>query len=330
MDLAVVGLGAAEPTAPTRTGRREGAEIMHVLLAGASGVLGGPLIRHLIDAGHRVTGIARSPAAADVVRSRGAEPLIADAMDREALLAAVRGLEFDAILHELTALKRAPLRHSGMAATDRLRTEGSAHLLEAARETGAGRFVTQSIVLGYGYRDHGVTPLTEDAPFGELHGDAFDPHVEAMASAERQATRAPDLQGVALRYGLFYGADTAATVAMLRRRSLPIVRHGGELPFVHHEDAAAATVAALERGRPGGVYNVVDDTPATFSDLLTRTAEAAGAPRPPVFPWWLLSLVAPYAKVMYRGVSMRVSNALAGTELGWRPRHPSIAEGIAA
>lgn len=303
---------------------------MQVLLAGASGALGGPLVRQLIAAGHQLSGITRSSQGASRIAQLGGSPIVVDVMDRDALLRAVEGKTFQAVIHELTALKKAPARHSDMAQTNALRTQGTAHLLEAAQATGARRFLTQSIVFGYGYADHGTTPLTEDSPFGVPHGDAFDPHLAAMVSTEQQATHAEGIEGIALRYGLLYGADIDNVVAMLRKRMLPVVRNGGEIPFVHHEDAAAATVAALHHGRAGRAYNIVDDTPATFQQLVTGIAEHRHAPRPLVVPQWVLAVAAPYGKALFGGISMRVSNARAKNELSWEPKYPSISDGIQA
>ena len=298
---------------------------MKVLLAGASGTLGAPLIRQLVAAGHEVTGLSRT--GGDRMRQLGATPVLADVLNRDAVLAALDGLRFDAVINQLTALKKLPVQHRGMTATNTLRSVGTRHLLEAARATGAHRFLTQSIVFGYGFADHGTELLTEQAPFGVLTGTAFDPHVAAMLDTEQQAMTADGIDGIALRYGLFYGADTDRIVGMLRRRALPVARSGGELPFIHHEDAAAATVAALERGVGGQAYNLVDDLPATFRQLVTALADARHAPRPLVLPGWLLKVAAPYAGAVLGDVSMRVSNAKAKRELGWLPRYPTYFEG---
>ena len=303
---------------------------MRVLLAGASGMLGMPLLRRLLAAGHQVCGTSRSEGGADRIESQGGSSLRVDVLNREALLDAVRGRTFDAVIHELTSLKKAPLRHRDMRETNRLRDVGTRHLLEAAHETGAHRFLTQSIVFGYGYRDHGSGLLTEDSPFGAAEGNAFDEHLEAMVSTERQTSGAAGIEGIVLRYGLLYGADVDTVASMLRRRSLPVVRDGGEIPFIHHEDAAAATVAALERGGAGRVYNLVDDVPATFRDYAEAVAETHGVPRPLIVPEWVLSAAAPYGKALFSGISMRVSNARARHELGWSPRFPSVADGVAA
>jgi nucleoside-diphosphate-sugar epimerase len=239
----------------------------------------------------------------------------------------VKGRWADAVIHELTALRKPPTRHAGMALTDRLRTEGTTNLLAAAEELGAKRFLTQSIILGYGYRDHGPEPLTEDAPFGRPAGDRSDPHLAAMLSTEQQAFTAPE--GIALRYGLLYGGDAAQLRPLLARRGLPVAR-GGLLGWLHHEDAAAATVAALERGRPGQAYNLVDDLPATWREVYTEMARAFGAPPPRKVPRWLFRLAAPYVASFAVDTSMRVSNVKARTELGWRPLFPTYHDGIRA
>jgi nucleoside-diphosphate-sugar epimerase len=195
---------------------------------------------------------------------------------------------------------------------------------------GATRFLTQSIVFGYGYYDHGDTVLTEESPFGQPRGDAFDPHMEAMLSTEQQVFGAEGIDGISLRYGLLYGEDIDKVVGMLRKRALPMPKTGGLLPFVHHRDAATATVAALTSGRPGNAYNIVDDQPATFRQLVTAIAVARHAPRPLTLPAWLLRAVAPYGGVVLDGVSMRVSNAKARSELRWTLAYPSYRDGISA
>src|SRR5215813_4006058 len=178
---------------------------MKVLLAGADGALGTPLTRLLLARGHTVLGLIRNPSGAPILRSRGVEPIVADALDRAALLRAVDQHSADAVIHELTALKKPPVRASGMVMTNRLRTEGTANLLAAAARLGANRIVTQSIVLGYGFRDHGDHVLTEADPFGIPAGDLTDETIAALHAAEVQTFEARE--GIALRYGLLYGGD---------------------------------------------------------------------------------------------------------------------------
>ncbi len=300
---------------------------MKVLLAGASGALGVPLTRLLIRHGHQVLGLTRSEAGARRLQALGATPVVADALDRPALLGAVDGLSADAVIHELTALKNASPRHRGMALTDRLRVEGTANLLAAAEALGAKRFLTQSMILGYGYYDHGDRVLTEDDQFGVPVGNASDPHVQAMRSTEEQAFTAPE--GIALRYGLLYGGDAEQMRPLLVRRRIPVVP-GGPLGWVHHEDAAAATLAALENGRPGQAYNVVDDLPASWTDVITAMAEAFGAPPPRRVPAWLMRVTAPLFAAIAVDTSLRVANAKAERELRWRPAYRTYRDGIRA
>jgi len=203
-------------------------------------------------------------------------------------------------------------------------------LREAAHAVAASRFVTQSIVVGCGCRDHGSGPLTESAPFGRNGGDRFAPVIDAISSAETQIFDDPDVEGIALRYGLFYGGDIAAITALLRRRRLPVTAWTGTLAFVHHDDAAAATVAALHRGRPDTAYNIVDDLPVTWRDSATAAAQATGAPVPRPLPARLVRTVAPYFGRVVTEMSIKAANIAAADELGWRPRYPSCAEGIRA
>jgi nucleoside-diphosphate-sugar epimerase len=252
--------------------------------------------------------------------------VIADALDRDALLRALEGQSADAVIHELTALRKSPLRHSGMALTDRLRDAGTTNLLAAAEQLGARRFLTQSFILGYGYRDHGNQLLSEEAPFGVRQGDACDPHLDAMRSTEQQAFSAPE--GIALRYGLLYGGDGEQMCTQLASRKVPVA-NGGTLGWIHHEDAAAATVAALEHGGGGQAYNLVDDRPATWAEVFTAMARAFGAPPPWKLPRWLFRLVAPYVATFAVDTAMRVSPAKAHAELNWRPVFPTYLDGIA-
>jgi len=300
---------------------------MKVLLAGATGAIGIPLTRQLLAHDHRVLGLTRDPSAAGRLAALGARPVVADALDRDGLLRALDGLAADAVIHELTALRKPPLRHSGMALTDRLRTEGTTNLLAAAEALGARRFLTQSFILGYGYRDHGARLLTEQAPFGRPAGNRCDPHVAAMRSTEQQAFTAPE--GMALRYGLLYGGDAEQLRALLARRGVPVAR-GGVLGWVHHQDAVGATVAALEHGRAGQAYNVVDDRPASWLEVVSAMAKAFGAPPPRRLPGFVLRLFAPYVASFVVGASMQVSNAKAKAELGWHPAFPTYHEGIQA
>ena len=292
-----------------------------ILLAGASGVLGGHITRALTDAGHKVTGLGRGPA--NGVR--------ADLMDRDALLRAVDGQHFDTVIHAATALRKAPMRHRDMHATDALRIDGTTHLVEAAQATGARRFVSESMVFGYGYGDFGARPITEDDPFGPPGTTAeLEKHLKGMRIKEQLSFETTGLEGIALRFGLFYGpGGTEAVLSMLRGRRLPAPDDQGRvLPWIELTDAARAVVAAVERGRAGQAYNIADRTPLGFRAHVLCVAEEFGLPKPMTVPLWLTRPM-PYAHTVM-STNMRVSTAKAERELGWTPRHPSSREGLAA
>ena len=302
---------------------------MRVLVAGASGAIGMPLIRRLAAAGHEVLAVHRSPENQARLAAAGAAPIRADVLRRDHLLRALAGQQADAVISELTALRKTPMAHKDMAATNALRTEGTRNLIAAARQLGARRFLTQSMVFGYGYGDWGGRVLTEADPFGPPGRGRFEEHMAAMRSNEEQVVTAAGLGGIALRYGLFYGPGPASDTLVdgLRRRRLPVVRHSGVLPWVYVDDAATATVAALERGEPGTAYNITDSEPVSLTTMMTAIAEAVGAPRPRVVPGWLLT-AAPYARAVAAG-GLRVSGARAVAELGWMPQAPTYRQGVA-
>jgi nucleoside-diphosphate-sugar epimerase len=291
-----------------------------VLLAGASGVLGRHVTQVLTAAGHRVLGLGRS--------SRN--DLAADLMDRDGVLRAVDGVAADVVVHAATALRRPAMRHSAMFATDDLRIAGTRHLIDAAKATGARLFIGENIVFGYGYRDFGDRLLTEADPFGVPSGDRnVDRHLAGMRLKEELPVEA-GLDSISLRYGLFYGpGGTDTIVDMLRRRQLPITDDAGRaLAWVHLADAASAVLAAMERGRPGEAYNIVDESRLGFSGMVRAVAEAAGAPRPFKVPRWVTN-VAPYVHLM-TSVNLRVSTDKARRELGWKPMFATVADGLRA
>lgn len=296
---------------------------MRIILAGAGGAIGIPLTSALINAGHEVIALSRTASGAPV----GAEPLVADALDRAGLLRAAAGRRANAVIHQLTALKKAPMRHRDMAATNRLRVDGTANLIALAQEVGATRFLTQSMIFGYGYGDLGPSLITEDDPFGSPGHGPFQDHINAMRSTEQQALAADGIDGIALRYGIFYGAAGDPTIDQVRRGKLPVPK-GGIMSRIHVGDAASATVAALERGRGGQAYNVVDDEPASWRDFYCAVAEAYGARAPRAMPAWLLKAT-PYLHGIFTG-TYRISNAKARTELGWTPAYPTYRDGIRA
>ncbi|MGV0853059.1 NAD-dependent epimerase/dehydratase family protein [Mycolicibacterium phlei] len=305
---------------------------MRILLAGASGVIGRPLLRRLHDTGHDVIGLVHSPSGATTVESFGATAVLADALDRNELLRAVEAHHADVVVHQLTGYRNAPPTRyggEGVRRTNALRTTGTMNLLEAAAAVGAQRFVTQSLILGYGLKDHGEREITEDRPFGVLRGDRSDPAIAAMAEAENRALRA-EIDAVALRYGIFYGPGASAMfVRMLKRRLLPLPKRGtGLIGWIHIDDAVEATARAIEADTKDRAYNIVDDEPVGWDVMLDAMAAAVGARRPLRVPAPVVRVGAPFAATQMLDTSMRVSNDRAVRELGWQPRYPSYREGV--
>ena len=308
---------------------------MRIFLAGATGAVGSRLAPLLVEAGHEVTGTTRSPQKAESLRAAGVEPAVVDGLDRDAVVAAVVAARPDAVVHELTALAEMnDLRDfdAAFALTNRLRTEGTEHLLAGAREAGARRFVAQSYA-GWPYAPTGGPVKTEDDPLDPEPVASMSKTLAAIRRLEATVTGAPEIEGIVLRYGALYGPGTGLTkggeqVELVRKRRFPIVGDGGGVwSFVHVDDAAAATLAALERGAPG-IYNVVDDEPAPVRAWMPALAKAAGAKPPRRLPRWLARLAAGEAVATMMTESRGASNAKAKRELGWQPAHPSWREGF--
>jgi nucleoside-diphosphate-sugar epimerase len=292
-----------------------------VLLAGASGVFGRRITRVLTDHGYVVLGVGRGQG--NTVR--------ADLNDRDQLLRAVDGHHADVVIHAATALAKPPMFHRDMAATDKLRTVGMRNLIDAARDVGAKRFITESMVFGYGYTDHGPVPLTEDAPWAPRERDPrVEAHLDAFRTKEELTFGSPGLDGVSLRFGLFYGpGGTEPIVASLRKRMMPApATKGMVLPWVHLDDASTAVLAAIERGRPGAAYNIADDAPMSFGDQIMATAAAFGAPKPLSMPVWMFRPIANLYRMLHTNVRLNIAKAAA--ELDWRPRYATSADGLAA
>jgi 2-alkyl-3-oxoalkanoate reductase len=302
---------------------------MRVFVAGASGALGSRLVPQLIDAGHEVIGTHKSPSSAELLRTFGAKPVRLDLLDARAVRAAVLESEPDAILHEATALGDAKWGRNfdkTFAETNALRTKGTEALLAAADEAGVRRFIAQSFA-SYRYAREGGPVKTEDDPL-DLNppANARESHA-AMAALDRMVTEAG---GIILRYGGFYGAANDGLIEPVRRRQFPIIGEGGGITsFIHLDDAAAATVLALEHEGPA-IYNIVDDDPAPECEWLPVFAQALGAPPPRHLPTWLARLFAGEAAVVMCTDARGAANAKAKRELGWALRYPSWREGFAA
>jgi len=317
---------------------------MKVFIAGATGALGRQLVPQLVARGHEVFGMTSSASKQDLVRSLGARPVVADALDPDAVAQAVASAEPEVIVHQLTALSgkmsakemRHPDRSYAATMTNRLRTEGTDHLLAAGRAVGARRFVAQSFGA-FRFARTGGPVHTEADPLDPNDPPATMRAVQAAyLYLERAVTTIEWGEGLALRYGGFYGPGTSISLAPdaemaapIRKRRFPIVGDGGGITsYVHVEDAAAATAVAVERGRPG-VYNIVDDEPAPVREWLPVLASALGAEPPRRVPRWLGRLLAGEAATAIMTEVTGASNEKAKLELDWKPRYASWRQGFA-
>jgi 2-alkyl-3-oxoalkanoate reductase len=309
---------------------------MKVFVAGATGALGQQLVPQLVARGHEVVGMTRSARKQDLVRSLGARPVVADALDPDQVAQAVAEAEPDVIVHQMTALSGDfDMRHIDrfFDVTNRLRTEGTDHLLAAGRAVGVKKFVAQSYA-GWPFARVGGAVKTEKDPLDPEPAKALQVALDAIRHTEDAVTGAGWTIGIALRYGGFYGPGTGMSIGgdqaqLIEKRQWPILGDGGGVwSFVHIADAATATVEAIEHGEQG-VYNVVDDEPAPVREWLPAIAEALGAPKPRRVPRWLGRLLAGEAAAVMMTESRGASNEKAKRELGWRPRYPSWRQGFA-
>jgi nucleoside-diphosphate-sugar epimerase len=307
---------------------------MRVFLAGAGGAIGRYMVPRLIAGGHEVVAMTRSPQKVDALRDAGAYPVVADGLDRDAVVAAVTGAEPEVVINQMTALTDVTgnPRHfdEEFAATNELRTKGTDHLLEGARAAGARRLIVQSYA-GWPSARVGGPVKTEDDPLDPDPPATMRASLDAMRHMERVVVEAEEVEGVVLRYGGFYGTPDDMPPKFLetiRKRRFPVVGDGGGVwSFIHLDDAAAATVAALDHGGPG-IYNVVDDDPAPVAEWLPGFAAAIGAKPPRHVPAWLGRLLAGEAAVSMMTKVRGSSNAKAKRELGWTLRYPSWRDGF--
>jgi nucleoside-diphosphate-sugar epimerase len=302
---------------------------MHIFIAGATGTVGTTLIPTLIRNGHTVTGSTRSPHNADRLRALGANVALMDGLDAASVRAAVEAAGPDAIIHQMTSLKGVDFSKpdKAFALTNRLRTEGAEHLLAAAN---GARFIAQSYA-GWPYAQTGGPVKSESDPLDPDPPKGIRETLAAIVKLERLTLEAG---GVVMRYGGFYGPGSGIRrggeqVELLRKRKFPLIGDGGGVwSFVHTEDVAAATLLALEKGRAGEIYNVVDDDPAPVREWLPALAQTVGAKPPRRVPAWLAKLVTSPATVALMTTSRGASNAKARRELGWVPTRPSWRQGF--
>ncbi len=307
--------------------------VMRVFVAGGTGVLGRRLLPQLTARGHQVTATTTSAAKLGLLTELGADGVVMDGLDAASVGQAVAAARPDVIVHQMTAIS---IAHAGkpdikhpdrwFAQTNRLRTEGTDHLLAAAEATGVPHVVAQSYASWNGIREGGWVK-TEADPLDLMAGTAAQPGMEAMRHVEDVVLRAG---GAVLRYGAFYGPGAIDDqVELVRKRQYPLVgRAAGHSSWVHLDDAASATVLAVEQ-KARGVFNIVDDEPAPASEWLPHLAACAGAKRPIRIPVWLARLLAGEQAVIMMTQGRAFSNAKAKRELGWTPRYPSWRDGFA-
>jgi nucleoside-diphosphate-sugar epimerase len=308
---------------------------MQVFVAGATGAIGRPLVQRLVARGHVVHGMTRSPEKRALLSELGAVPVVADALDAEQVAQAVARARPDVVVHQLTAIGPIDMRHMerDFAQTNRLRTEGTDHLLSAAQAVGVRRVVAQSNVMAYA-RTGGPVKHEDDA-VDTAPAKQLKANMDAILHLEDAVLGAGWTEGIVLRYGWFYGPGTSMApgtdeVEMIRKRRFPVVGDGGAVwSFIHVDDAADATVAAIEHGTRGR-YNVVDDEPAAVAEWLPAVAARLGAKGPRRVPRLVGRLFAGEAGVVMMTELRGASNAKAKRELGWQPAHPTWREALPA
>jgi nucleoside-diphosphate-sugar epimerase len=310
---------------------------MRVFVAGATGAIGRQLVPRLVAAGHDVHGMTRCESKRAMLAGLGAVPVVADALDPDQVAEAVALARPEVIVHQLTAIGAVDMRHMerDFAPTNRLRTEGTDYLLSAGHAVGVRRFVAQGIA-GFGaYVRTGGPVKTEEDPFDPSPVPQLRENLAAIRHLEHAVLGAEWTDGIVLRYGAFYGPGTsmapgAESFEMVRKRKFPLVGDsGGVWSFIHVADAADATVAAVEHGSRG-VYNVVDDDPATVAEWLPALAQTLGAKKPLRVPRLIGRLFAGEVGVVMMTDVRGASNAKAKRELAWAPRHSSWRQGFAA
>jgi nucleoside-diphosphate-sugar epimerase len=309
---------------------------MRVFVAGATGVIGRQLVPRLVARGHEVFGMTRSESKRAMLEELGAVPVVADALDPDQVADAVARSKPDVIVHQLTAIGTVDTRHfdRSFALTNRLRTEGTDHLLSAGHAVGVQRFVAQGVGSYFAYARAGGPVKSEEDPLDTTPTREARESLAAIRHLEEAVLGARWTEGIVLRYGVFYGPGTSLAPGeeqfeLVRKRKLPLVGDGGGVwSFIHIADAAEATVAAVEHGSRG-VYNVVDDEPAPVAEWLPALAQTLGAKKPMRVPRFVGRLFAGETGAVFMTEIRGASNAKAKRELGWRPAHPSWRQGFA-
>ena len=297
---------------------------MTIFVAGGTGTIGVPLVRALLSAGHEVHALTRSPNKVDEIRKLGAHPAVADALDADALRRVVLEARPTHVIHQLTALPKEGVRRATDLAADQSAEDRRHRKSDPGFDHGRRTPNRRRLVRAVPGRRCPPMPRARSMQGAEA--------LRSMESQILEASRRGAIEGVVLRYGLFYGPGNPATdtmIHLLRRRMLPVVRNDqGLLPFIHLDDAVSATIAALDRAPSGSAYDIVDDHPASMSEVVTGLARQAGAPKPFSVPLWVPRLLSPYM-AGFMSIRLPLSNAKARAEMGWAPKYPTWREGLA-
>ena len=299
---------------------------MRVLVAGATSVPGIPLLRELNSRGHDVVGMTSQPAKTSQIEQQGAKPAVADVFDTDQIDAVVADIEPEVVVSLLTTLpKRGPMRVKDFEPARALWGRGAPNLVAAAQRAGVRRIVAESVVFAYGYPSSGPQLIDETDPYpgppppggAEMLAALRGMEQTVLASGEHSGT-----EGIVLRYGVFYGPDVPHTQMFTRLAkwwAMPAVTGSGIVSWIHIDDVAKATADAVERGRGGQIYNIVDDRPQSFGDYIREMSAKLHRPRPLPLSRRLFGLVAPYGAIAFGDTWLPLSNAKAKAELGWTP-----------
>ena len=307
---------------------------MKVFVAGGSGAVGKPVVRELVVRGHAVVAMTSTDSKRSVLEQLGADVVLGDALDAQAMIALVRSVEPEGVVNLASKWSVNPTRVSQVAPANEIREQGARNLVAAAVAAGARRYVNESMMFIYGYGDH-PEPLTEGDPPARVKSQGLQRVVDAVVAAEgavREQVEAGEIEGACVRFGLFHGRHAPSTQLMfdlVRKRRLPLVGSGETVrSWIELEDAARAVVDVLERAPAGSVYNVVDDEPVTMREYIGEIVRLTSAKPPRRMPHWLINLGASYVAAAFGGGRLPVSNGKLKEELGWSPRYPTYREAL--
>jgi nucleoside-diphosphate-sugar epimerase len=296
---------------------------MRVLVAGATSVPGLPLLRELDARGHDVVGLTRQSAK---IAQAGAKPVVADVFDAAQINAVVADIEPEVVISLLTTLpKRGPMRVKDFEPARELWGSGAPNLVAAAQRAGARRIVAESVIFAYGYPTAGAALMDESDPYPGPPPPGGDAMLKALRDMEQSVLTSGDhsgTEGIVLRYGIFYGPNVPHAqifTRLVKWWAMPVVTGNGVVSWIHIDDVAKATADAVDRGRGGQIYNIVDDRPQSFGDYVCELSRKLHRPKPLPIPRRLFGLVAPYGAVAFGDTWLPLSNAKAKAELGWTP-----------